>query len=612
MTTTAKGHEQNPDPETTTISPNTTEVLRGAEKAVGRGVSFMKNVRNRMDICFDCRAPSIVIEVPVYRSGYQDIRNRGGNIRCFTEITKDNLSYCKELLKLVNELRHLEGFQGGIAVSESEFMGTTVLEEAKPLTEVIYSNVREVVAQEQYIFDILWNKAIPAQDRIKEIEEGIAPQIIETISDPKSIISLIDKLVRSAQNQILVIFSTANAFHRQERAGNLNLLRETAIRGLDVRILTPIDDEIRAKAENEKTTMQLSRQGPRNFLDIRDIEPASLQTRISLLIVDGTYSLAVELKDDTKYSSPEAIGIAMYSNSAPTVQSYLSFFESLWILTNAYRQTLIHDKMQKDFINIAAHELRTPIQPIIGLADILQNEEINISADQRREFLSAIARNAHRLHKLAEDILDVARIDGKTLTLNKQKINLTKFLSDTIRDFVVSYKMPSSKATYKDIHWATSSQQQYLSDNDKGTTGLSTIPLITFDCKEKVDLYVLADSARLTQVIHNLLTNAIESTRKGGSSVSVILKSGDNEGGSKHAIVSVKDNGPGVDAAFLPKLFSKFATNSEKGTGLGLFISKSIIDVHDGQMWVENNQGGTGATFTFTLPLLAQQKHNKI
>src|SRR6187402_918147 len=113
----------------------------------------MANVRQRMDIFFDYRAPSIVVDIAEYRNGYIDIRRRGGKIRAFTEITKDNLRNCKELMKLVDELRHLDGVRGGIAVSESEYMATTVLQEAKPLTQVIYSNVKEVVEQGQYIFD---------------------------------------------------------------------------------------------------------------------------------------------------------------------------------------------------------------------------------------------------------------------------------------------------------------------------------------------------------------------------------------------------------------------------------------------------------------------------
>src|SRR5215831_6028924 len=129
----------------------------------------MKRVKKKMDICFDSKAPSIVIVVDKYRKGYEAIRNRGGKIRAFTEITNDNVHHMKELMKLVDELRHL----GGIAVSETECMGTTVVQEATALTQVIYSNSSEVVEHMQHIFDILWYRAIPATQRIREIEEGI-------------------------------------------------------------------------------------------------------------------------------------------------------------------------------------------------------------------------------------------------------------------------------------------------------------------------------------------------------------------------------------------------------------------------------------------------------
>src|ERR687894_3334195 len=171
---------------------NKSEILYGVENAVGRGVYFMSNVKRKMDIFFDYKAPSIVVDIAEYRDGYIDIKRRGGKIRAFTEITKGNVSYCKELMKLVDELRHLDGVRGGIAVSESEYMATTLLQEAKPLTQVIYSNVKEVVEQGQYIFDTLWNAATPAEQRIREIEEGVTHYETKLIeNNPDEIVSQI-------------------------------------------------------------------------------------------------------------------------------------------------------------------------------------------------------------------------------------------------------------------------------------------------------------------------------------------------------------------------------------------------------------------------------------
>lgn len=596
MLTTPKSYEHYRNKGSTNrISPNTTEVLRGAENAVGRGVHFMKNVKIKMDICFDHRAPSIVTEVPAYRDGYLDIRSRGGKIRCFTEITKENLHYCKRLLELVDELRHLEGAKGGIAISETEFMATTVLEEAKPLAEVIYSNVREVVEQGQYIFDILWSKAIPAEDRIKQIEEGIEPEIIETIRDPKRVLELVLQLVNSARQEILIIFSTANAFHRQERAGSLQLLRKATSRGVNVKILTPVDDKIKSVIEREEELLRLQKQEQDHrrqpILNIRDIETSSLQTKISLLVVDSAFSLAVELKDNTKESSLDAIGLATYSNSKPTVQSYVAFFESLWILTESYRLMKLHDKLQREFINIAAHELRTPIQPIVGLTEVLREGGDQLDIERQKQLLDAISRNASRLNKLSEDLLDVTRIESQTLNLYKQKINLRELVADIIKDLVpcqIGEFKPSYKAS---LQKQTSGSRQ------------PSLPVLLFECKED-NVYVMGDSARLTQVICNVLANAIEFSSKPGGVISVILKKENDGDYGKCAIVSIKDNGSGIDIDVLPRLFSKFATKSEKGMGLGLFISKSIVEAHGGQMWAENNQDGNGATFTFLLPLL--------
>ncbi|MDQ6724470.1 MAG: hypothetical protein M3Z01_09460 [Thermoproteota archaeon] len=149
-----------------------TEILYGVENSLSYGVKFMKNVTRKMDITFDHQAPSIVIKIPQYYDGYKDILERGGKIRCITEITKNNIQYCKELLNIVTDLRHLDGLKGGIAINESEYMATTVLHEEQPLTEVIYSNVEEVVSQGQYVFDTFWKNSISAIKKIKEIEEG--------------------------------------------------------------------------------------------------------------------------------------------------------------------------------------------------------------------------------------------------------------------------------------------------------------------------------------------------------------------------------------------------------------------------------------------------------
>ena len=400
-----------------------TELLFGVEDAVARGDKFMKNVKVGMDLFGEKNGPSIIMEFDVYRNNYIEVIKRGGKIRFITEITKENLHYCKELRKIVTEMRHLEGLVGGIAVSESEYMSTTTLREKQLLTQVFYSNAKEVVGQGQYIFDTFWNKAIPVEDRFREIEEGIKPDFIETIRDTTKVQNIALDLVKSSKEEILTIFSTANAFFRQERAGALALLHEAAKRSINIRILVPYDERIKELMKSLVTINDNTndRNNKKDKINIRFLE-SELQTRISILIVDRKLCLAAELKDDTKETSLQAMGLSSYSNSKSTVLSYVSIFETIWKQAEMYEQLKIHDRMQKEFINIAAHELRTPIQPIIGLSEFIRSKKGSI--EQYGELIDAIIRNGKRLKRLTEDILDVSKIESQSLQLRKEKFEL--------------------------------------------------------------------------------------------------------------------------------------------------------------------------------------------
>jgi signal transduction histidine kinase len=241
-----------------------------------------------------------------------------------------------------------------------------------------------------------------------------------------------------------------------------------------------------------------------------------------------------------------------------------SLTESNRLLAAANEQLKVHDKMQKEFINVAAHELRTPIMPILGDAQYIERQfnsedpRIQIERDQ----ISSLIRNAKRLDRLASDILDVTRIESKSLRLNKEKFNL--------KDMICSI----------------------LSDVKKYDSEGTQFPEIKYTPK---DVIVEADKGRLSQVLTNLLSNAVKFTENGTITI-------DTSESDKEVIVSVRDTGTGIDPEIYQKLFSKFITKSDRGTGLGLFISKSIIESHGGRIWAENNLDGFGATFYFSLP----------
>lgn len=179
------------------------------------------------------------------------------------------------------------------------------------------------------MFEELWKKAIPAEERIREIEEGFKREFIETIRDPSEIEKIGCDLIKSAKEEIVIFFSTSKALHRETRKGGiLQILKEEMVaeslpRGMKIRILVPMDNKIR-----NEMVKKLNRFG----IDIRD-NNKPLATKLTNLVVDNKLSLTIELREGTrKTRNKEGIGLATYSNSKPTISSYVSIFETLWIL----------------------------------------------------------------------------------------------------------------------------------------------------------------------------------------------------------------------------------------------------------------------------------------
>jgi signal transduction histidine kinase len=295
------------------------------------------------------------------------------------------------------------------------------------------------------------------------------------------------------------------------------------------------------------------------------------ETKATILVVDRKASLVMELRDDSKTTFVEAIGLSTYSNSKAGVLSYVAIFENLWIQSDLYEKLKINDKMQKEFINVAAHELRTPIQPILSLSQILQSDISNNAKQQ--EFLDAIVRNAKRLQRLTENILDVTRIESHSLELRKERFSLNENIRNVINDM--------------------NNQAGLRNTNNNKTVS------ILFDPKQ--DVLVKADKVRIYEVISNLLKNAIQFTKEG--TITIAAAAAKKMDYNNEVLVSIKDTGTGIDSEIFPRLFTKFVSKSVAGTGLGLFISKSIVEAHGGRMWAENNKYGNGATFYFSLPL---------
>jgi signal transduction histidine kinase len=242
--------------------------------------------------------------------------------------------------------------------------------------------------------------------------------------------------------------------------------------------------------------------------------------------------------------------------------------ESNYKLMKANESLKIKDEAQNQFINVAAHELRTPIQPILNAIYLLQSA--NLSTVKKNQYMDIIKRNTEKLGRLAEDLLDVTRIESNSLKLMNERLDLNDLILNSIEEYKRNIQL-----IYKDL-------------------------TVNYENSNK-SIYVRGDKMRLSQVLHNLLDNAGKFTKKGSITVTTAIK-------SDKVQVTTKDTGIGIHPEIFPKLFSKFVTKSDRGTGLGLFISKSIIEAHGGNIWAESGSQQKGATFIFTLPLLNQGK----
>ncbi|HYT01972.1 MAG TPA: HAMP domain-containing sensor histidine kinase [Candidatus Acidoferrum sp.] len=704
--------------------------MYGVANVIDAELEFFANSKKRIDTCMNYTRPSLAVILEPIKKAFLDAKDRSVKLRYLTEITHDNIAACKELMTIVDELRHLDGIKGNFMVSETEYLAPVILfEKGEIAPQAVYSNLKEVVEQQQYIFDSFWIKAMDAEERIKEIEEGrvihyetkvlknqeeignkikelldnsnellvcvrygglqlgysrfldlgkelmdkhrkgehkgirlvttaidrdsaelvkmlldfgiqireiknmppmnfsvtdkelhatiddmedgnmvqsvlvsneplyvnhfgsVFEKLWENASDTRERMASVDEgvempdievipnasiarefylnAVKNAHEEIMIMFPTTNAFLRQYKMGAAQLAKESAQkRKVKVRILMPkhesTEQSVRSLTEDRSPYSNY-------YIDIRYIEQTVLDTQATFLVVDRKVSLVMEIRDDSKTTFDEAIGLSTYSNSKAGVLSYVAIFENLWKQTELYEeikkaheQLKLHAKAQKEFINIAAHELRTPIQPILGLSQILLSRTGSIQ--ENNELLDTINRNAKRLSRLTDDILDVTKIESKSLELKKERFNLNNIIINAIDDIILG----------KDLVNSSNVQLLY----------------------EPKDIVLEADKGRMSQVFSNLISNAIKFTKKGTITIATKIDEGNNQ-----TIISVKDTGQGIDPEILPRLFSKFAAKSETGTGLGLFISKSIVEAHDGKIWAENNADGKGAKFSFSLPI---------
>jgi two-component system, OmpR family, sensor histidine kinase VicK len=704
---------------------HTTRVILGKRNAIEIEIGIFNRATKTIDTCMTYTRPSLALSLKPIKNAFLAARKKGVRLRYITEINHQNFDDCKALLDIVDELRHIDGLKTNFMITEGEYLALLVQDKSETIaSEHIYSDMTQIVEHGRCIFDTLWSKSIPAEERIKDIIDGAVPREtkivynqeeimkhiihlsevssglsvvsnhggvqlpyntffelfikilkkqrrresegirwimriekdsvnvvkkflnlgikirhvnnlapinfavskhglittveeineggmgivqnilssnegsyikhfssmfeqlwkegidaryrikdiekkvgiaeIEIIRNPVDSIARGWDMVRSARKEINILFSSTNALKRQIEMGVLSLLKKASDRqNISIRMLLPSSEKTDEIIEQTKSNV------PK--IDIRTVS-TSLETKITILVVDSRQCLILELKDDMQVESYDAVGLSTYSISPTIISSYLAVFESFWRQAELFEKMREVEKLQKDFINMAAHELRNPIQPIIGFSELLYSK---IDNDEHRRLLDEVILNARRLERLARIMLDVTRIENNSLVLTKEIVDIGKL----VRDLVESY---NRKLEENNIH-----------SKDRNTKELVVL------LEGIKSIHATIDKVRITQVICNILDNAVSFTQEG--KIRVILKK-EKQDRQSFLIINVKDTGRGIDSEISSKLFTKFASKSEMGTGLGLFISKGIVETHGGKIWAENNRD-KGATFSFSLPI---------
>jgi signal transduction histidine kinase len=434
-----------------------------------------------------------------------------------------------------------------------------------------------------------------------------------------------DKVVKPAEKQQQALLKTTSTTTTTTTVPS-NVTRTTASSAAAAKIYQSTKTDLESLAANlidssDRLVTQLGVDSAKNSLNVMLLEiffgimnigvvllilyfvknvlkPISALTRATSEIKKGNLDVSIEQRH--KGNDELSLLGESFNSMVQSIKKYITKQNQLTLeLKKLNEQLRQKDQLKDEFINIAAHELRSPIQPILGLSEIIRSHGASSNrGKENEELLNVIIRNAKRLQDLSENILDITKIESRTLKLNKEKFNINEKVRNVLNDI-------------------------------KSKEGGIEIAFV----EPKMDpIVVEADKIRIYEVISNLLTNAIKFTKKSSSSsrgdgscvrnnddgrssstitvfTSIMSNQADKKGDSSNmrgdeVIISIKDRGTGIDPNIKNKLFSKFATKSETGSGLGLFISKGIVEAHGGKIWGENNADGKGgATFSFSLPI---------
>jgi two-component system sensor histidine kinase VicK len=541
-----------------------TIVIKGRKKALQEAYRrSLTSINDYYCITGDELAKSYKPFVPLLRAR---ISERAGSTHILTNIEKETIPAVEELIEAGAQVKHIDisslrrcviydDDAAYFSIVEEPLITRTAIDSVDQtegedlwVASTEYSVIQS--AKNRYLLD--WENAIQSKDRILQLETGIEPEFYRVITDGEMASQLIRDLAISVKREALLFLPNPKSLIRADNLGIIDNLIEAAQGDATVKIICPMSEQ------NENIVKRISR----SQVKLLDGNPSNY----GMYILDGKKFFRAELREPMAEKFSEAAGLVIYSNRKITVDSFKSVFELLWNERILVEELKKADKMQKEFINVAAHELRTPIQPILLILDSLLSKKGNI--EDYEELLKIIRRNAKRLQRVTENILDVTRIESGSFGLKKELFDINEVIMSVIAEY--------------------GSQVRKV--------GQVKIILIS-----KESLFVEADKVKIAQVISNLLTNAIKFTQEGNIIISCSKMKQDDK---KHtAVLSMKDTGVGIHPETYSRLFSKFTSHSDGGIGLGLYLCKNIVEAHGGRIWAEYNSDGNGSTFFFTLPL---------
>jgi len=612
------------------ILPIETFLINDPKEGLNYSIEFVNRVEKCLSICASISNLKLLDKTkPLLESYLELISNqKKGRIKegihwlTYIDNNKKDMELVKKFIRRGIQIRHSDQLPPlNFAVSDKQFVGSLEkVADQKMFEGLLHSTDPLYMKHFQIIFDELWKEGISAQERISQIETGIASVTTKVIDNTIESKNLYLQMLENAQEEILFIFPSLNSIKRQSEIGLFSLLKLKDYQNFRIRILSPMIDTVK-----EILLLEYSNESDSRIdnITIREI-PKQQEIRSTILMVDKKQLLAIEVKDDTKETFEEAIGPVTYSTSHPTLKSYMSIFETLWIQTEMFERVRIaneklveSEELEREFLNTAAHELRTPTQAIMGhtelnigviddilkTADLSKDDKLKRNILQLHKHLDAVYRNSERLNELIGNLLDVARIESNrnnNLKLYKEKLDLVKEIKESIKIDL----------------------EQKIQDKDIQITIINNSP--------EEHCWVYADSSRINQILNNLIGNAIKFSNK-GDKIDIVIEDNTfstevkkekknaihndksiedesdiagNNRKSMHseALVTISDTGKGIPSQIMPKLFEKFVTSSDSGTGLGLYIARNLVEAMGGRIWAFNNKNGVGSTFIFSLP----------